>query len=87
MSGKIMKKKNLFKSDSSISTCIACGSFNLRVKHCPNYHMKLMKRKDSVDDNVNISLYSKTMSYFVGETLSTAVLDSGCTKNVLVING
>ena len=28
------------------------------------------------------TLYSNTMKAFVGESLNTAILDSGCTKNV-----
>ena len=41
-----------------------------------------MTKKDSVNDDSNISLYSDPMSYFVGETLSTADLDLGCAKSV-----
>ena len=44
--------------------------------------MNLIKKKDSVDEDINISSHSETMSYFVEETLNATVLDSGCTGNV-----
>ena len=52
------------------------------VRDCTNSYMNLIKKKDSVDEDINISLHSETMSYFVEETFSAIVLDSGCTGNV-----
>ena len=34
---------------------------------CPSPFTNLMKKKDSFDGNVNISLYSETISYLLGE--------------------
>ena len=44
------------------------------VRDCANSYMNLIKKKDSVDEDINISLHSETMSYFVEETFSAIVL-------------
>ena len=75
-------KKNPVKADGITSTCIVCGSVYHWAKDCPDSYENLTKKKNTNDDDVKISLYSDTMKHLVGETLSTAVLDSGCTKNV-----
>ena len=42
-----------------------CGSMYHWVRDCANSYMNLIKKKDSVDEDINISLHSETMSYFV----------------------
>ena len=53
------------------------------AKNCPDsYYNYIKSKKRSKGNDDDVSLYSDTMKHFVGETLETAVLDSGCTKNV-----
>ena len=69
-------KQNPTKSDGSVLTCIVYGSIYHFAKDCPDSFDNYNKKKDE-----NISLCSDIMKHFVWETLSTTVLDSGCTKN------
>jgi len=42
----------------------------------------MMKHKSKTKEDDEITLFSDTLKQFVGETFGSAVLDSGCTKNV-----
>ena len=72
-----------------------CGSIYHWARECPNSYIaqstKLKQNSSDInhptlqDEKVaedSITIYSDTMRCFVGETFSTAVLDSGCTTNV-----
>ena len=72
----------LVKSGGSVFTSIVCGSIGTGQGIVQIPTQIWLKKKDSVDGNVNISLYSEMMSYFTGENFSVAVSGSGCKKNV-----
>ena len=75
MSGEVIQKKNT--SNGRVSTCIAFGSIYQYTRNSTYSHVNLIKKKDSSDDDINISLYSEITSYF-----STADLDLSCAENV-----
>ena len=78
-----LPKKNPMKQDVTISKCRNCGSIYLWAKNCPDsFNNYTQSKKSSKDEDHEVSLYSDTMKHFVCETMGTAVLDSGCTKNV-----
>ena len=58
------------------------GSVYHWAKDCPDSYENMMKGKNKAKDDDEITLFSDSLKQFVGETLGTAVLDSGCTKNV-----
>ena len=63
----------------SLLACV-CGSVYHWARASPNFYENMQNQNKSEDGN--IILYSDTVKGFVGETLNTAVLDSGCSKNV-----
>lgn len=80
--GDGIPKRNPAKADGTPSTCIVCGSVFHWAKDCPDSYDNMMKSKNKNKEDDEITLFSDTLKQFVGETLGTAVLDSGCTKNV-----
>ena len=78
--------KNPNSPDGSVSTCIVCGSVYHWARVCPYSYENIMRNQNKFVDS-SITLYSDTVKEFVGKTLSTAVLDTGCTKMSVVIHG
>lgn len=62
-----------------ISTCIVGASVYQWARACPNSYENIMGNQNKSEDS-KIKLPSDAMKWFLGKTLSTAVLDSGCTK-------
>ncbi|XP_066911985.1 uncharacterized protein [Clytia hemisphaerica] len=75
-------RRNPSGPDGAPSTCMVCGSVFHWARDCPDSYDNLMKHKNKSKEDDEIALFSDTLKQFVGETLGTAVLDSGCTKNV-----
>ena len=65
--------------DGKVSRCYNCGSIFHWARNCP-YHKE---SKPSYKDQVRMQFYMEEgLQTLVGETLSMAILDSGCTKTV-----
>ncbi|XP_057299172.1 uncharacterized protein LOC130629827 [Hydractinia symbiolongicarpus] len=64
--------------NGEISRCNICGSVFYWQRDCPDSYENRKKKKEEV----NVTLYTEVMDVFMGETLSAAVLDSGCSKTV-----
>ena len=75
-------RRNPAGPDGTPSTCMVCGSVFHWARDCPDSYDNLMKQKNKGKEDEEIALFSDTLKQFVGETFGTAVLDSGCTKNV-----
>ena len=65
------------KSDWFVLACLVCGSINHFAKDRPVSFYSYNEKKDKY-----IPVHNDTMKYLVGETLSTSIPDSACTKNV-----
>ena len=73
-----MRKINPCNKDGEITKCNVCGSIYHWTKSCPDSYENQIKIKEET----NITLMGECMDTLIGETLSMAVLDSGCTKTV-----
>ena len=73
-----MKKVNPHNKGGEITKLNGCGSVYHWTKYCPVWYENQMKIKEET----NITLIGECMDALTGETLSMAVLDSGCTKTV-----
>ena len=82
------RKKNPVKSDGNVSRCNVCGSIFHWASRCPDAYAYEVSQKP---EEVHIVLFESSshdlsdgkMKDFVGETLSSAVFDTSCTKTVL----
>ena len=80
-------KKNPVNSDGEVSRCNVCGSIFHWASRCPDAYAYEVSQKP---EEVYITLFESSshdlrdgkMKDFVGETLSSAVLDTDCTKTV-----
>ena len=85
------RKKNPVNSDGEVSRCNVCGSIFHWVSRCPDAYASEVSQEP---EEVHITLFESSshdlsdgkMKDFVGETLSSAVLDTGCTKTVCGCN-
>ena len=81
------RKKNLVNSDEEVSHCNVCGSIFHWASRCPDAYPYGVSQKP---EEVHITLFEFSshdlsdgkMKDFEGETWSSAVLDTGCTKTV-----
>ena len=81
------RKKNPVNNDGEVSHCNVCGSIFHWVSRCPDAYGSEVSQEP---EEVHITLFESSshdlsdgkMKDFVGETLSSAVLDTGCTKTV-----
>ena len=80
-SQRISRKTNPLDANSEISRCHTCGSIFHWSYACPDFYESRDQVKEK-DGGVQIQLLEETMEILIGETLSMAVLDSGCTKTV-----
>ena len=81
---KSVKVKNSLDANGFVIKCMACGSIYHWVKDCPDRNAMYTACQE---EEVYITLFSKTVQEcyvenLLGETLSYAILDSGCTKSV-----
>ena len=79
-----MKVKNPLDANGFVTKCMACRSTYHWAKDCPDRNAMYAA---SQEEEVHITLFSKPVQEryvenFLGETLSYAILDSGCTKSV-----
>ena len=77
------RKTNPLDANGEISRCYTCGSIFHWSYACPDSY----ESRDQVKEkchcvSVQIQLLEETMETLIGEMLSMAVLDSGCTKTV-----
>ena len=76
---KRRQRHNPPDKDGKVSRCYNCGSILHWARNCP-YHEE---SKPSCKDEVRIQFYmEEVLQTLVGETLSMAILDSGCTETV-----
>ena len=80
-SQRISRKTNPLDANGEISHCHTCGSIFYWSYACPDSYESRDPVKE-IDGGVQIQLLEETMETFIDETLSMAVLDSGCTKTV-----
>ena len=73
-----MRKVSPHNKDGEITKCNVCGSIHHWMKSCPDSYKNQIKIKDEP----NITLIGECMDKLIGETISMAVLDSGCIKTV-----
>ena len=73
-----LRIENPSNKDGEITKCNVYGSINLWMKSCPGSYENQMKIKGET----NITLIGECIDTLIGETLTMAVLDSGCTKPV-----
>ena len=72
------RKTNSLDKNCEISKCNVCGLIYHWTKQCPDsYENKTKPQYES-----QITLLGECMDTLIGETLSMAVIDSGCTKTV-----
>ena len=83
------RKKNPVNKEGEVSRCNVCGSIFHWVSRCPDaYASEVSQEPEEV--HIIITLFESSshdlsdgkMKDFVGETLCSAVLDTGCTKTV-----
>lgn len=72
------RQRNPVDMKGEVSRCNICGSVFHWQRDCPDSYENRKKKKEEV----NVTLYTEVMDVFMGETLSAAVLDSGCSKTV-----
>ena len=80
---KSVKVKNPSDANGFVTKCMVCRSIYHWVKDCPDRNAMYNACQE---EEVHITLFSKTVQEcyvenFLGETLSYAILDSGCTKS------
>ena len=75
---EFVRKTNLLDKNSEILKCNVCGSIYHWRKQCPDSYENKTKPKDESQ----IALFGECMDTLIGETLSMAVIDSGCAKTV-----
>ena len=80
-SQRISRKTNPLDANGEISQCHTCGSIFHWSYACPDSYESRDQVKEK-DGGVQIQLREETMETLIDETLSMAVLDSGCTKTV-----
>ena len=80
-SQRISRKTNPLDTNGEISCCHTCGSIFHWSYACPDSYESRDPVKEN-DGGVQIQLLEETMETLIGEALSMAVLDSGCTKTV-----
>ena len=73
-----MQKTNPLDKNGEISKCNVCGSIYHWTKQYPDSYENKTKPKGESQ----ITLLEECMDTLIGETLSMAVIDSGCTKTV-----
>ena len=73
-----MRKTSPLDKNGEISKFNVCGSIYHRAKQCLDSYENKTKPKDESQ----ITLLGERMDTLIGETLSMAVIDSGCTKTV-----
>ena len=81
---KSVKVKNPLDANGFVTKCMVCRSIYHWFKDCPDRNAMYTACHE---EEVHITLFSKTVQEcyaenFLGETLSYAILDSGCTKSV-----
>ena len=81
---KSVKVKNPLDANGFVTKCMVCRSIYHWVKDCPDRNAMYTACQE---EEVHITLFSRTVQEcyaenFSGETLSYAILDSGCTKSV-----
>ena len=76
----ILRKVNSLYKDGEITKCNVCGSIYHWTKSCPGSYENQMKIKEET----NITLIAECIDTLIEETLSMAVLDSGCKKQSIV---
>ncbi|XP_057309261.1 uncharacterized protein LOC130647426 [Hydractinia symbiolongicarpus] len=74
------RQRNPVDINGEISRCNICGSVFHWQRDCPDSYENRKKKKKK--EEVNVTLYTEVMYVFMGETLSAAVLDSGCSQTV-----
>ena len=79
-----MKVKNPLDANGFVTKCMVCRSIYHWVKDCPDRNAMYNACQE---EEVHITLFSKTVQEcyvenFLGENLSYAILDFGCTKSV-----
>ena len=81
------RKKHPVNNDGEVSHCNVCGSIFHWASRCPDAYAYEVSQEP---EEVHITLFESSsydlsdgkMKDFVGETLSSAVLGTGCTKTV-----
>ena len=79
-----MKVKNPLDANGFVTQCMVCRSIYHSAKDCLDRNAMYAA---SQEEEVHITLFSnpvqeRYVENFLGETLSYAILDSGCTKSV-----
>ena len=81
---RVVKVKNPLDANGFVTKCMVCRSIYHWAKDCPDLNAMYAA---SQEEEVHITLFSKPVQEcyvenFLGETLSYAIFDSGCTKSV-----
>ena len=73
-----MRKTNLLDKNGEMLKFNVCGSICHWIKQCPDAYANKTKPKDES----LVALFGECMDTLNGETLSMAVIDSGCAKTM-----
>ena len=77
-------EKNPVNKDGEITRCNVCGSIYHWINSCPDSYEYQQNPKH--DQEVQIAFYEDGVNTLMGESLSMAVLESGCTKTLFEVN-
>lgn len=76
------RRLNPLDRNGEPSRCAICGSVFHWAKSCSDTRQGQENKTKQAPDEVQVTLIEECMTNLVGETLSMAILDSGCTKTV-----